>query len=210
VKIYKKNGLIWYFVGLINPMWTNCATTLFSYIYMPEWYFINPTGNREYALILHEQTHVKQWNEYGWSYIFSYIFSQSSRRAYEMEAYRKQITYLLKQGEDVNEKEWAELISSLYWIFNFITFEEAIEVIKQWKTEEELYTAEERKADKIKAIKAEAERKILEKYPIWKQINLIAGYNKYKDTEEKKKEMVEFINSVRNWSDEEEKKILEE
>jgi hypothetical protein len=78
------------------------------------------------------------------------------------------------------------------------------------KSEEELFSIEEKKADKIKAIKAEAERKILEKYPIWKQINLIAGYNKYKDTEEKKKEMVEFINSVRNWSDEEEKKILEE
>ncbi len=75
------------------------------------------------------------------------------------------------------------------------------------KSEEELFSIEERKADKIKEIKAEAERKILEKYPIWKQINLIAGYNKYKDTEEKKKEMVEFINSVRNWSDEEESKF---
>jgi len=42
---------------------------------------------------------------------------------------------------------------------------------------------------------------------LWKQINLIAGYDKNKDTEEKKKEMVEFINSVRNWSDEEESKF---
>jgi hypothetical protein len=75
------------------------------------------------------------------------------------------------------------------------------------KSEEELFSIEEKKSDKIKAIKAEAERKILEKYPLWKQINLIAGYNKYKDTEEKKKEMVEFINSVRNWSDEEESKF---
>jgi hypothetical protein len=133
MKIYKKSGLFWNIVKKINYRWWHCATTLFSTVYMPEWYFINPTGNREYALILHEQTHVEQWNEYGWSYIFSYIFSQSSRRAYEMEAYRKQITYLLKQGEKVNEKEWAELISTLYWIFNFITYEEAIEVIKQWK-----------------------------------------------------------------------------
>lgn len=78
------------------------------------------------------------------------------------------------------------------------------------KTDEELYTTEERKANKVKAIKAEAKRKILEKYPIWKQINLITGYNKYKDTEEKKKEMISFINSVRDWSDGEENKIKEE
>lgn len=78
------------------------------------------------------------------------------------------------------------------------------------KSEEELYPIEERKVNKIKEIKEEAERKILEKYPIWKQINLIAGYNKYKDTEEKKKDMINFINSIRNLSDEEENKILEE
>ncbi|HOT31911.1 MAG TPA: hypothetical protein PLQ61_06905 [Bacteroidales bacterium] len=77
------------------------------------------------------------------------------------------------------------------------------------KTEEELYTAEERKADKIKAIKAEAERKILEKYPYYKQINLIAEMDSKKDTKEKKQEMVDFINSVRNWSNEEINKIEE-
>ena len=78
------------------------------------------------------------------------------------------------------------------------------------KTEEELYTAEERKSDKIKSIKVEAERRILEKYPTWKQINLISKMHNGKDTEEKKKEMIDFINSVRDWSDGEENKIKEE
>ena len=78
------------------------------------------------------------------------------------------------------------------------------------KSEEELYSEEERKTDKIKAIKVEAKRKILEKYPYYKQINLIAEMDSKKDTKEKKQEMVDFINSVRNLSDEEENKILEE
>lgn len=65
-------------------------------------------------------------------------------------------------------------------------------------------------ADKIKQIKAEAESKILEKYPLWKQINLIGKFDKNKDTDEKKKDMINFINSIRNLSDEEENKILEE
>ena len=77
------------------------------------------------------------------------------------------------------------------------------------KTEEELYTPEEKKVDKIKTIKAEAERKILEKYPLYKQINLIAEMDSKKDTKEKKKEMIDFINSVRNWSNEEINKIEE-
>jgi len=75
------------------------------------------------------------------------------------------------------------------------------------KSEDELYQIEERKADKIKEIKAEAERKILEKYPYYKQINLIAEMDSKKDTKEKKQEMIEFINSIRDWSDGEELKI---
>jgi hypothetical protein len=75
------------------------------------------------------------------------------------------------------------------------------------KSEDELYPIEERKADKIKEIKAEAERKILEKYPYYKQINLIAEMDSKKDTKEKKQEMIEFINSIRDWSDGEELKI---
>jgi len=40
-----------------------------------------------------------------------------------------------------------------------------------------------------------------------KQINLIAKYDKDKDTEEKKKDMIEFINNIRKKSDEDETKI---
>jgi hypothetical protein len=78
------------------------------------------------------------------------------------------------------------------------------------KTDEELYTIEERKADKIKAIKAEAKTKIETTYPLWKQINLIAKYDKDKDTDANKTEMVNFINNIRKWSDEEESKINKE
>lgn len=135
MKIYKKTGLFWNLIKLINPAWFHCATTLFSTVYMPEWYFINPSGNSEFALMLHEQTHVEQWNKYGWSYIFGWIFSKKNRSAYELEAYRKQITFLIKQGVYIDETAWAKSISSLYWIFDFITFEEAKEVIKKWKEE---------------------------------------------------------------------------
>lgn len=68
------------------------------------------------------------------------------------------------------------------------------------KTEDELYPIEERKADKIKAIKAEANRLITNNYPIFKQINLISGMN-IKDTKTKKDEMFIFINSIRDKSD---------
>jgi hypothetical protein len=102
---------------------------------MPEWYFVNPSGNSEYALMLHEQTHVEQWEKDGWNYILGWLFSKKNRSVYELEAYRKQITFLLKQKVYIDEIVWAESISSLYWIFNFITFEEAKEVIKKWKEE---------------------------------------------------------------------------
>jgi len=68
------------------------------------------------------------------------------------------------------------------------------------KTEDELYPIEERKADKIKEIKAEANRLITNNYPIYKQINLISGMN-IKDTKAKKDEMFLYINSIRNKSD---------
>lgn len=69
------------------------------------------------------------------------------------------------------------------------------------KTEDELYTAEEKKSDKVKAIKAEAERRILEKYPLWKQIDLISKMHNNKDTEGKKNDMKEYINNIRDISD---------
>ena len=135
MKIYKKNGIFWSLIKAINYRWWHCATTLFSTVYMPEWYFVNPSGNSEYALMLHEQTHVEQWEKDGWNYILGWLFSKKNRSVYELEAYRKQITFLLKQKVYIDEIVWAESISSLYWIFNFITFEEAKEVIKKWKEE---------------------------------------------------------------------------
>jgi len=68
------------------------------------------------------------------------------------------------------------------------------------KSEEELYPIEERKLNKIKEIKEEANRLITNNYPIFKQINLISGMN-VKDTKTKKDEMFIFINSIRDKSD---------
>jgi hypothetical protein len=77
------------------------------------------------------------------------------------------------------------------------------------KTEEELYTAEERKADKIKQINNKAKADIEAVYPLWEQINLIGGYDKEKDTEKKKENMIDYINSVRKKADEEIKLLKE-
>jgi len=65
------------------------------------------------------------------------------------------------------------------------------------KTEEELFPIEEFRSSKIKELKGKAEEKILEKYPIYKQINLISGMN-IKDTKAKKGEMFLYINSIRD------------
>ena len=69
------------------------------------------------------------------------------------------------------------------------------------KSEDELYTLDERKADEIKAIKAEAYRLITGNYPIFKQINLIGKISNVKDTEEKKQDMKDYINNIRDVSD---------
>jgi hypothetical protein len=77
------------------------------------------------------------------------------------------------------------------------------------KTEDELYTIEERKADKIKQINNKAKADIEAVYPLWEQINLIGGYDKEKDTEKKKENMIDYINSVRKKADEEIKLLKE-
>ena len=69
------------------------------------------------------------------------------------------------------------------------------------KSEDELYPIEERKADKIKQVKAEANRLITNNYPIYKQINLIGKISNVKDTEEKKQDMKDYINNIRDVSD---------
>ncbi len=68
------------------------------------------------------------------------------------------------------------------------------------KSEDELYPIEERKLNKIKEIKEKSQNKILEKYPMWKQIDLLFKIGE-KDTEAEKKNAVDFINTVRDKSD---------
>ena len=124
-KLFKKNFL-WF--GL-----SSCATTLFSCIFMPEKYFNGEMGEtRKAALLLHEVTHVRQWQNYGFWYCLSWIFSTSRRRKWEMEAYRTQILYVFRQEGSVDIDAWCKMITELYGIFGFISYNECKKEIEDW------------------------------------------------------------------------------
>jgi hypothetical protein len=91
---------------------------------------------------------------------------------------------------EVTEDVWLEAIDNN---FNFYNKSTGLFEYRETATAEEL--AERR----IKSIKDIANQKILEKYPLWKQINisnLLDGY-----TEADKTEMFDFINNIRAVSD---------
>jgi len=120
-----RKGAFWDFASKIIPGLDHCATTLFSVIFMPKWYFVNPEGFRETALLLHEKEHVAQWKKYGLGFTFSYLFNKEKRKEYELTAYRVQIKYLMEHGVYIDKEGWAKTISSLYSVLNFITYDEA-------------------------------------------------------------------------------------
>lgn len=132
-KIKNKSGLFWQFLALFYPRILTCATTLFDTVYMPEKYFSGELSEvRKAALLLHETTHVEQWQNEGIFFCLLWLLSKSHRRQYEMEAYRKQILYVFREEGGIDIDGWSKTISSLYSIFNFISFEDAKKEIEKW------------------------------------------------------------------------------
>ena len=133
-KILNKSELFfWKLISLLSNSFYNCATTLFSTIYMPKKYFSGELSEvRKEALLLHELKHIEQWNNEGFTYCFLWLFSKSHRKKYELSAYKRQITYINNHEGNIDIETWAKTISSLYSIFNFISFEEAKKEIEEW------------------------------------------------------------------------------
>lgn len=129
----KSDFLLWRIISLFSKSFYNCATTFGSSIYMPDKYFNGELSEtRKAALLLHEVAHVEQWQNEGIFFCLLWLFSKSHRKQYEMEAYKRQIKYIFREEGSIDIEAWAKTISSLYSIFNFISFEDAKKEIEEW------------------------------------------------------------------------------
>lgn len=129
----KSDFLFWKLVSLFSDSFYNCATTFGSSIYMPEKYFNGELSEtRKAALLLHEVTHVEQWQNEGIFFCLLWMFSKSHRRGYEMEAYKRQIKYIFREEGGIDIDGWVKVITSLYGVFSFISAEECREEIENF------------------------------------------------------------------------------
>ena len=78
------------------------ATTIGRTIYLPpktyQEVMTDPPSVSSQALVLHETTHVQQYDAEGVWFALRYLFSRKSRLRYEVEAYGRQGAYLKQHG----------------------------------------------------------------------------------------------------------------
>jgi hypothetical protein len=110
------------------------ATTIGTTIYMPEWYYDpNRSQVEKDAIVLHEESHVKQFNVGGWiNHSLQYVINKNYRRICELEAYEVQVKHLKNNGYEVIPERWARIMEEAKGINKWITYDEALAYINRW------------------------------------------------------------------------------
>lgn len=137
-RIYKKNGG-WDLLSKIQPSLKTCCTSLLNNIWMSERWWNDPVSiqdeENKVALLLHEICHIEQYRRERFTYPFKYLFNKNKRKDYELEAYKIQITHLLRSDIYVDIEGYATTMSTIYGPLNFISKNEAVQVLNSWITE---------------------------------------------------------------------------
>lgn len=136
--IKHKDGL-WVTIYKFIPELKDSATTLGSYIFMPDWYFNDESRSvvEKEAILEHEKIHVDQWLKNGFSFVVDYLFSTEKRKYYELKAYEVQVKYIVHKGMVPVPESWARAMCSGYSILTWISYEEALPLVKTWIAEEQ-------------------------------------------------------------------------
>lgn len=107
--------MIFYTNWMIFPK--SAATTWGPFI------FIRPSKRDDVGLLAHEQVHVRQWKRNPFMFV-PYLFSKKRRLAYEVEAYREQLTHYPERLDRI-----AEILATKYRLD--ITKEQALAALTQ-------------------------------------------------------------------------------
>lgn len=106
--------------------------TIGDTIYLADSYYALDAIEQE-ALLRHEKTHIEQWHRDGLYFAFKYLFSKKHRKSYELEAYERQVKFLVIHRRTPNSVFFAELMAYSYApFFTWVTYEEAHKHILNW------------------------------------------------------------------------------
>lgn len=79
------------------------------------------------AYVEHEKAHYKRQGFFPVIWLCKYILSDEFRLQEELEAYRAEIVYLIKRGQDVSVRDYAIALSRNYW--GMISYGKAAELL---------------------------------------------------------------------------------
>jgi hypothetical protein len=110
---------------------TKLAVTWGGCIYLPDKYYTLDAIDQS-AFIQHEKIHLDQQERDGICFIPCYFLSREKRKKYELEAYKVQFDFLVHHQIYPIIEQWAKIMSEEYAPLDWITYEEAKEILKQW------------------------------------------------------------------------------